>query len=154
MIRRFTRDEAGMTMAVTVLMVLLLGVMGAGLLTFVMSDSKSLIEVSKGQRAMDIAEAGVQAAKAHLRVDSFREHYDTVRSNDCAEGPRTGGENWSKATDIYTDTKGLCVGPSTRTAAQVGVTRNFAGGKFQVTIECMTQFNDGGISPRPCDYGL
>ena len=36
MIRRFARDESGITMAVTVFMVVLIGVMGAGLLTFVM----------------------------------------------------------------------------------------------------------------------
>jgi len=153
MIRRFARDESGMAMAVAIFMVLLIGVMGAGLLTFVMSDTKSVLEVNKGQKAMDVAEAGVQAAKAHLRVDSFREHYDTVSSNDCAEGPRTGGENWSRATDIYTNTNGLCVGPSTRTAAQVGVTRNFAGGKFHVTIECFRQSGDATGSAAPCNGG-
>src|SRR5215213_2245916 len=112
MIRRFARDESGMAMAVAIFMVLLIGVMGAGLLTFVMSDTKSVLEVNKGQKAMDIAEAGVQAAKAHLRVDSFRQHYDTVTTvaNDCAEGPRVGGDNWSKATTVWTATDGACSG--------------------------------------------
>jgi hypothetical protein len=70
--RSFLRDETGMTMALTVIMILLIGVMGAGLLAFVQSDLKSVIEVNQGQKALDIAEAGVQAAKSHLRVDSFR----------------------------------------------------------------------------------
>ena len=86
MIQRFTRDESGMTMALTIIMILLIGVMGAGLLTFVQRDLQSVIEVNRGQKALDIAEAGVQAAKSHLRVDSFRQHYDTNRANDCTEG--------------------------------------------------------------------
>jgi len=154
MIRRFTRDESGMTMALAIMMILLISVMGAGLLTFVRSDLEAVVEENRGQKALDIAEAGVQAAKAHLRVDSFRQHYDTVRSNDCVEGPRVGGDNWSKATDIYTNTNGLCVGPSTRTPAQVGVTKNFAGGKFQVTIECFDQkLQQTDATVDPCTGG-
>ncbi|CAA9389604.1 MAG: hypothetical protein AVDCRST_MAG93-9656, partial [uncultured Chloroflexia bacterium] len=86
MMRRFTRYESGMTMPLALMMIVLIGVMGAGLLAFVQNDLKSVIEENRGQKALDIAEAGVQAAKAHLRVDSFRQHYDTNRSNDCADG--------------------------------------------------------------------
>jgi hypothetical protein len=162
MIQRSLRDESGMTMGLTVIMILLIGVMGAGLLAFVQRDLQSVIEVNRGQKALDIAEAGVQAAKAHLRIDSFRQHYDTNRANDCQAvfetfndedgnpvvhepgGPRVGGDNWSKATDIWTDPDGFCIGTSTRSAAAVGVNKNFAGGKFHVTIECYDQFNDLG----------
>jgi hypothetical protein len=151
MIQRLVRDESGMTMALAVIMIVLIGVMGAGLLTFVQSDLKSVIEVNRSQKALDIAEAGVQAAKAHLRVDSFRQHYDTDRTNDCDEGPRVGGDNWSKAILIYTDTNGYCVGTSTRGANQVGVTKNFGGGKVQVTIECFSQTSDP--VPSPCIGG-
>ncbi len=159
MIQRFVRDQSGMTMALSMMMILLIGVMGAGLLVFAQSDLNSVLQVNKGQSALDIADAGVQAAKGHLRVDSFRQHYDTNRANDCAEGPRVGGDNWSKATDIYTDPDGKCEGPSTRTdntatpwPEHYGVTKEFAGGRFHVTIECYTQGDtvcDGGAGTAP-----
>jgi hypothetical protein len=159
MVRRFIRDESGMTLALSVMMVLLIGVMGAGLLTFVRSDLNSVVEVNRGQKALDIADAGVQVAKAQIRVDSFRGHYDTNRTNDCSEGIRVGGDNWSKATDIYTNPYGYCVGPTTRTdnastpwQEDRGVTKLFAGGRFHVTIECYQQTDtvcDGGVAGSP-----
>ncbi|MBA3790042.1 MAG: hypothetical protein H0X23_02215, partial [Rubrobacter sp.] len=55
--RRFIRDETGMTMGLTVIMIVLIGVMGAGLLTFVSTDLNAVIEVNRGQRAMELADA-------------------------------------------------------------------------------------------------
>jgi len=171
MIQRFIRDESGMTMALAVFMVLLIGVMGAGLLTFVMSDLQSVVEVNKGQKAMDIAEAGVQAAKAHLRLDSVRQHYDTnsTKANDCtADGARIGIENWSKALyhwepDATNPNPGECggAGPvsnptdvtSTPWPEQYGVTKTFNGGRFHVAIECFDQRNDATGTSDPCDGG-
>ena len=167
MSRKPIRDETGMAMGITLVMIVLISVMGAGLLTFVMRDIDSVIETNRGQRAMDMADAGVQAAKAHLRVDSFREHYDTSRANDCEEGPRVGGDNWSKATDIYTAANGSCVGLSTRTDVgstpwreDQGVTKLFGGGRFHVTIECYDQSGDSTpvppsttSPPDPCNGG-
>ncbi len=158
MIQRAIRDESGMTMGLTVIMVVLIGVMGAGLLTFVRSDLQSVIETNQGQNAMDIADAGVQAAKSHLRVDSFREHYDTNSSNDCASGPRFGSDNWSKATQTLTPTN--CVGSTTVTnnpadvsttpwPENYGVTRLFGGGRFHVTIECFVQDASAGCNVNP-----
>ena len=151
-----------MTMALTLMMIVLIGVMGAGLLVFVQNGLKSTIEVNRGQRALNIAEAGVQAAKSHLRVDSFRQHYDTITTaaNDCAEGPRVGGDNWSRATTIWTDTTGACSGgPIARTdngttpwREDRGVSKPFGGGRFHVTIECFDQASDP-VSPDPCDGG-
>ena len=159
MSRKLLRDETGMTMGITIVMILVISVMGAGLLTFVMRDIDSVIETNRGQRAMDIADAGVQAAKSHLRVDSFREHYDTNAANDCADGVRVGSDNWSKATAIYTDPNGYCVGPSTRADVgstpwreDQGVTKLFGGGRFQVTIECYQQTDtvcSGGVTGSP-----
>jgi hypothetical protein len=156
--QRLVSDETGMTMALTVIMIVLIGVMGAGLLAFVQSDLKSVIEVNRGQKALDIAEAGVQAAKSHLRVDSFRQHYDTLTTaaNDCAEGPRVGGDNWSKATTVWTATNGACSGgPIARSDVSgtpwredVGVSKTFGGGQFHVTIECFDQNADP--TPDPC----
>jgi hypothetical protein len=42
---------------------LLIGVMGAGLLTLVRSDLEAVVEVNQGQRALGLADAGVQAAR-------------------------------------------------------------------------------------------
>ena len=161
MIQRFVKDESGITMALTVIVMVLIGVMAAGLLAFVRSDLDAMLEINRGQKALHIADAGVQAAKSHLRVDSFRQHYDTNRANDCNEGIRVGGENWSKAADIYNvSTNGYCTPgqEATRTdnagtpwREDQGVTKTFAGGRFHVTIECYDQSGDG--SPDPCNGG-
>jgi hypothetical protein len=170
MTQRFTRDESGMAMALAVMMILLIGVMGAGLLTFMQNDLKSIMEANKGQMSLDIADAGVEAAKSHLRQDSFREHYDTNRANDCAEGWRVGNENWSKATEGYFSaaTPGKCDDPAdevthpaddpaTPWPDHYGVTDQFASGRFHVTIECYNQVDDGDVEGvtgfDPCDGG-
>ena len=56
----------------------LIGVMGAGLLTFVQSDLEAVVEVNQGQRALSLADAGVQAAKRQLRSDAEPGHYDGI----------------------------------------------------------------------------
>src|ERR671910_15046 len=77
--RRFVDDESGMTMALAVMMVVLIGVMGAGLLTFVSRDLSSVIEVNAGQRAQGMANAGLEAAKYQLSiVDALPSSYDSV----------------------------------------------------------------------------
>jgi hypothetical protein len=77
MIQRFVRDESGMAMGLTVIMVLLIGVMGAGLLTFVSKDLNTVVEVNQGQMALEAADAGVEAAKQQLVNDlGAEDHYD------------------------------------------------------------------------------
>ena len=77
--RRFVEDESGMTMALSVIMIVLIGVMGAGLLTFVSRDLESVIEVNQGQRAHEMANAGLEAAKYQLSiVDALPSSYDSV----------------------------------------------------------------------------
>lgn len=77
--RNLVRDEAGMTMGLVVIMIVLIGVMGAGLLTFVSKDLESVIEVNQGQRAQETADVGVDAAKRHLAVvDSKPSSYDSL----------------------------------------------------------------------------
>ena len=123
------------------------------------NDLKSVIESNKGQRAFNIADAGVQAAKAHLRVDSFREHYDTNSANDCLGGWRIGNENWSKDEENWTSVAnpGRCDGledsvltanaaddPDSPSPEQSGFTTCFPDpdcnatgtSRFHVTIEC------------------
>jgi hypothetical protein len=180
MIQRFARDESGMTMALAIMMILLIGVMGAGLLTFVMNDTKSVLEANKGQRALDIADAGIQAAKAHLRDDSFQEHYDTTLGNDCNQGWRVGNENWSKEIHIYPEEDGgSCEGvavereddAATPWREDEGITSCFpdtddefpdtdcdTGGRFHVTIECYDDQRDIPDDPDPannaCEGGV
>ncbi len=150
--RKLVRDESGMTMGLVVIVMVLIGVMGAGLLTFVQRDLNSVVETNRGQKALDIADAGVQVAKVHLRQDSFRQHYDMAGSNDCDEGIRVGSENWSPSTQVWSSDNSKCTGTlTTRPADQVGVTRNFADGKFRVTIQCMKQSNDAIGSAAPCN---
>src|SRR5215213_749476 len=79
--RRFVNDESGMTMALAVIMIVVLGVMGAGLLTFASRDLNTTVEESRGQRAFEMADAGVAAAKRQLLSDcginaSCKTHYD------------------------------------------------------------------------------
>ena len=53
-------------MGLAVIMVALIGVMGAGLLTLVVTDLNATIEANRGQRAFEMADAGVEVAKARL----------------------------------------------------------------------------------------
>jgi hypothetical protein len=73
---RVGRNESGVALGLAVIMVVLIGVMGAGLLTFVRSDLEAVVEVNQGQRALSLADAGVQAARRQLRSDAEPNHYD------------------------------------------------------------------------------
>jgi len=64
--RRFVNDESGMTMALAIIMIVLIGVMGAGLLTFVSKDLNTVAEQNRAQRAFEVADAGIGAAKRQL----------------------------------------------------------------------------------------
>jgi hypothetical protein len=76
MLRRPVKDESGLALGLAVIMIVLIGVMGAGLLTFVRSDLEAVVEVNEGQRALGLADAGVQAARRQLRSDADPGHYD------------------------------------------------------------------------------
>lgn len=72
-----------MTMALVVIMIVLIGVMGAGLLTFVSRDLESVIEVNRGQLAQEAADAGVEAARRHLATtDALPGSYDDANTAD------------------------------------------------------------------------
>lgn len=77
MVRKLLRDESGMTMGLVVIMIVLIGVMGAGLLTFVATDLNSVVEVNRGQRAFEMADAGIKAAEKQLEADGNAAHYDS-----------------------------------------------------------------------------
>ena len=70
MIRRLLREERGMALGLAVIVVVIVGVMGAGLMTIVATDLESLVAVNRGEQAFELAEAGIEVAKAHLANDS------------------------------------------------------------------------------------
>ena len=59
MLGRPLGDESGVALGLAVIMIVVVGVMGAGLLTFVRSDLEAVVEVNEGQRALSLADAGV-----------------------------------------------------------------------------------------------
>ncbi len=74
--RRLVEDETGIALGLAVIMIVLIGVMGAGLLVFVRNDLQAVVEVNQGQKAFNAADAGVQAAKRELLSEACPESYD------------------------------------------------------------------------------
>jgi type II secretory pathway component PulK len=70
MIWRLLREERGMALGLAIIVVVIVGVMGAGLLTFVAADLQAVVTVNRGEQAFELAEAGIEVAKAHLANDS------------------------------------------------------------------------------------
>jgi Tfp pilus assembly protein PilX len=70
MIPRLFPEERGMALGLAIIVVLIVGVMGAGLLTFVAADLEAVVAVNRGEQAFELAEAGIEVAKAHLANDS------------------------------------------------------------------------------------
>jgi hypothetical protein len=83
MARRFVRDESGMTLGLAMMMILLMGVMGAGLLTFVSKDLNTVLEDNRAQRAFEVADAGVGAAGRQLASNVVREDYNGDGAGNC-----------------------------------------------------------------------
>lgn len=65
-IRHLLSEERGMALGLAIIVVVIIGVMGAGLLTFVASDLQAVMEVNRGEQAFELAEAGIEVAKAHI----------------------------------------------------------------------------------------
>jgi hypothetical protein len=101
--RRFVKDESGMTLGLAMMMIVLIGVMGAGLLTFASKDLGSVLEVNRGQRAFEVADAGIGVAKRQITSDcgaggsgiNCTDHYDDLPPS--APEPCCGAEDiqWS-----------------------------------------------------------
>lgn len=111
MLGRCVREESGMAMALVIVTIVLIGVMGAGLLTFVNTDLKSVIESNQGQKAFNLADAGGQVAKAHLQSDAYYLNYDGV-TNLSATPPNPADSEWSCGT----------WNPNTKTCSAAGKT--------------------------------
>jgi hypothetical protein len=69
MVAHLLREEEGMVLGLAIIVVVVIGVMGAGLLTFVSTDLQAVVAVNRGEQAFELAEAGVEVAKAHLVDD-------------------------------------------------------------------------------------
>jgi type II secretory pathway component PulK len=68
-IRRLLRGERGMALGLAIIVVVIVGVMGAGLMTFVSTDLQAVVQVNRGEQAFELTEAGIEVAKAHLATD-------------------------------------------------------------------------------------
>ena len=66
---RLLRDESGVALGLAVVVVLLVGIMGAGLLAVVAADLEGVTEANRGRQAFEMAEAGIEVAKARLAED-------------------------------------------------------------------------------------
>ncbi len=70
MIWRLLPQERGMALGLAIIVVVIVGVMGAGLLTFVATDLEAVVAVNRGEQAFELAEAGIEVAKVHLANNS------------------------------------------------------------------------------------
>jgi Tfp pilus assembly protein PilX len=88
MIAHLLREERGIVLGLAIIVVVIIGVMGAGLLTLVSADLQAVVAVNRGEQAFQLAEAGVEVAKVHLANDpspsdwsSGELHFDGVHDN-------------------------------------------------------------------------
>lgn len=112
------RDESGVALALAIMVVVVVGVMGAGLLLFVRGDLESAVQTNQGQRAFYAADAGVQAARRNLLSDAIPEDYDDDGS--------------STACDLPSDE--AAPGSSPWSEERGGYESDFSGGEFTVTV--------------------
>jgi hypothetical protein len=64
----------------------LIGVMGAGLLVFVQRDLETIVEVNQGQKAFEVADAGVQAGRRQLLSDATADATTNIYDNNASNG--------------------------------------------------------------------
>ena len=75
-LHRWVGEESGIALPLAILVMVLVGVMGAGLLAFVMTDLDSVVTTNRGQRAFEMADAGVASAKRQLSSEPDAAKYD------------------------------------------------------------------------------
>src|SRR5215213_1671530 len=108
--RRLLRDESGMAMPLAIFVMVIVGVMGAGLLVFVSTDLTAVIQSNQGQKAFNFADAGVQTAKAHLlTTDADFRNYDGIIN--LAADPPNPESAWSCG--VWDTTNNICTQPTT-----------------------------------------
>src|SRR5918999_1755356 len=127
--RRFVEDESGMTLPLAMIMIVLIGVMGAGLLSFASRDLTTVVEENRGQSAFEMADAGVGVAKRQIFLH-------------CTDDPN--------CDEYYDDTQDHVLGPEDNqwTPLNGGVTLNglddldTTSDSTRVTIEYRVATND------------
>ena len=129
MLRWIVREELGIALALAIIMIVLIGVLGAGLLAFVQRDLEAVIRINQGQRAFEIAEAGVQVAKQQLLVEKSIGEYDVDTGTDP--------DYYGPACDVAGESESAEWSPEGEGSSE-GVTRGFAGGRFNVTIRWLS----------------
>ncbi|CAN5777404.1 hypothetical protein BH18ACT11_BH18ACT11_18080 [soil metagenome] len=102
------REEKGMALGLAIIVVVVIGVMGAGLLTFVSTDLQAVVAVNRGEQAFGLAEAGIEVAKAHLANDPSPSDWSSGELH--IDGM---GENSATATVEHDSTDGSFVVVST-----------------------------------------
>ena len=133
---RLRRDESGVALGLAVILVVLIGVLAAGLLAVLRSDLEATAQANGGQRALHLADAGAQAAAAQLRTDADPTRYD-------ADGADNGG--WAHAPPE---------------GGRPGETLTLEGGAASVTIRYLLpartapQQRDGRHAPERVPAGL
>ncbi len=82
MFGRLLKEESGAALGMAIMVMVLVGVMGAGLLTFVQRDLETVVEVNQGQKAFEMADAGIKAAERQLKSDSTSSKYSGTAADD------------------------------------------------------------------------
>jgi hypothetical protein len=133
-LRRLRSDESGMALGLAIILVVLVGVLAAGLLTFVNTDLQSVVEVNKGQKAFEMADAGAQLAKQHLKRDPRAAHYDV----DSVSAPGYLDASCNRPTNDPEETPSVPYVDGNWSVENGGMTKTFAGGQFTVTIRWLS----------------
>lgn len=141
MVKRLFRDESGVALGIAIMVMVIVGVMGAGLLVFVRNDLEAVIEVNQGQKAFDIADAGAEVAKQQILGDKVPAHYDVENLSHpeyVVAGCNTDANDPDDGVDATNDIQRAPIGENWAPDGG-GQTRNFAGGRFTVTIRWLSQ---------------
>ncbi len=128
--RRFIKGEDGVALGLAVILIVIVGVMGAGLLVFVRNDLEAVVQVNQGQEAFETAEAGTQAAKHHLLADACTTSYDG--------NPRGGDESCTESEWSYEVVSG-----ENDDDPEPGMRLIYNGSEVDVKIKHLTPLGEG-----------
>ncbi|HKH11697.1 MAG TPA: hypothetical protein VKA73_11180 [Rubrobacter sp.] len=137
MIGRSRRDESGVALGLAVIVVVLIGVLAAGLLAVVRADLDGAVQTNRGQRALHLADAGAQAAGARLRADANPAHYDAAAADNSG---------WADVSPDGSDAPGETLAPGEGTAT---VTI-----RYLLPARTAAQQRDGRYAPERAPAGL
>jgi Tfp pilus assembly protein PilX len=132
MVKRLVRDESGVALALAIILIVLVGVMGAGLLAFVQSNLRGTVEANQGRKALEIADAGTHAARQHLLGAKDPAYYDVDSAIHSLYYAATCNVDAADPSEVSAD-------PLEEWSPEAGgATRTFAGGQFNVKIRWLS----------------